>query len=246
MKRSGIITKGARSSLIVGLAGTTLIFPETTAWAACSTNEETIFVREGHSGATGSAGTLRVSDRDLNPDCQSLGTGWDTAWSTVHLAAVGDPTTQVEAGWGEYWSLFLRSYVHSWRIFWEWQIGNLIDFGRTTITCCSDYRFKVVYNSAKGKWEFFYHQGDAGTFTQFGPSKDIGITHGYPKGETGRRGGRPTGASDYHYHLSYQGSSGFTAWTSPTVESDGITNWYAVLQSPPDDYTTQSCGSSTC
>lgn len=223
-----------------------LVLPASSAWAACSTDEQLIFVREGHSGATGSAGTLSMSDRDLDLDCQSLGTGADTAWSTVHLAAVGDPTTQVEAGWGEYWKIFLRTYEHRWRIFWEWQIGNLYDLGRTSISCCPDHRFKVVYDPSEGKWEFFYHEGDTGSFTQFGPSKDIGITPGYPKGETGRRGGRQTGAADYHYHLSYRGSSGFTAWTSPSVETDTITNWYPVLSGTADDYTTASCGTDTC
>lgn len=76
---------------------------------------------------------------------------------------------------------------------------------------------------------FFDYPAD-GTWTQVGPSsgQDANFGQGVPYGETARRGGVNTGASDKHWDLKRKlcPSCDYFSWQTNAFAKDEITNWH--------------------
>ena len=202
------------------------------ALASCP-QEESIFGYDYNSlTAYSTANTIDVADRDLNSSC----TDDAEAHSTAHVENTSF-SKQAEAGWHESWSCNLAGCHHVWNAFWEVQIGSTTYGGLEAGPGLPDpgsvadpYRWNVQYSSADDAWKFNYDPGANGGYIQFGPSNGqyAAFAHGYPMGETSRRGGASTGASDYLRVLKYSPCLGCTPayWTDNTTWYDTISNWY--------------------
>lgn len=221
------------STFLVGIASPAL------AYYCNPPHEVGIFTRENAHTGQRTAGTLEMRNRSLSDSCQDSDN--DQAWSTVQIECTDcSQFRQVEGGWAEYWKfLGIAGYEHGWRFLWEWQVGSLSGGGYVNKPCCDDYRFKLEYDPSPGVWKWYYHQGDTGTYGQYGPDNgyDDGFNHGYPVGETGARN-QDTGAADHHYHLSFwKNCSGcdWQDWPSGEVQSDTINGWKVEGTGYPPD-----------
>ena len=95
---------------------------------------------------------------------------------------------------------------------------------------------------ASHAFKFFYEADIGSTILggfSYGPTTQIGsfdatFNQGIPMGETGRRGGEGTGASDDHRALKYKlcnNGCPWEAWPTNYSYKDTISNWHGVFQS---------------
>lgn len=206
-----------------------IVYPVTPASAHCFPNEQTIFV--GNYAVTSAYGTtnwIKIRDRQLDAGCSD-----PSAWSTAQL---GDATAvnQVEVGWNEHPDG--SSHDHNW--FWEAQHGTVVYGG-----CCEagsslngwvghNFGWRVAYHT-DGNFHFYLNSGTG--FTEIALPNGIswqavGFKQGWPKGETGRRGGTDTSAVDNQYDLQYKYAASGASWTNWTNNSlpenqDSIPHW---------------------
>lgn len=248
--RVGIATAAMACSIAIAGA-----FPSA-ARAAC--DEKTIFVYIDQA-RTGSYGTTNKMDRlNRTVDSSCYGASPDNAWSTAHLQS-STADNQAEVGWGETTS---GSGSKGWHIFAEKQIGSsaLMNITHTFSSCCpaTAYQFRVVYlnsSNANGDPGFVLKWDDGTGWEQEcvtgAPSGGCGVidvlfNHGWPMGETGRRGSG-THANDYQRELSHRtcpGDSSSCAWNDwgdNNTSTNSITGWvhcyltntsYAIKQPP--------------
>ncbi|MEO8292080.1 MAG: hypothetical protein ABI635_02985 [Actinomycetota bacterium] len=199
------------------------------AFANCFSGEQTIFV--GNYAITTAYGTtnwIKIRDRQLDAGCSD-----PSAWSTAQL---GDATAlnQVEMGWQERPSG--SSHIFNW--FWEAQHGSIAYGG-----CCQtgsnltprvgdSFGWRVAYHR---DGNFHWYLNDGSGLTEVGSSTGIAwqvvdFRQGWPKGETGRRGGTDTSAFDNQYNLNYKYQASGASWTNWTNNSlpegqDSIPYW---------------------
>ena len=199
----------------------------TSAMAACS-DEEVLFRRMSASDTDAAKSENFIRDRDLNSNC--LGDAESHSTAHVRNAAF---TKFAEVGWVEQWGAGLS---HSFKFFYEVDIGSTIlgGFSYGPVTSSGAWTgLKVLSTPGTDVWTFEVDWGLDGTWTQIG-SFDATFNEGIPMGETGRRGGEGTGASDNHRALNYKlcnNGCPWNAWPTNYAYKDTISNWHGVFQS---------------
>jgi hypothetical protein len=197
---------------------------------ACSHNTLQHLFRQEPFNSTADAirSHIYVRDRGLNPDC----TADAESHSTAHVRnSTGDKFAEV--GWEEHWHCPSGSCTHNHNIFWEVKIGSTIIghlHNGPHFACCGWYGFKVENVPGTLRWKFFFDPGANGGWIQVGPSdgQNADFGQGVPQGETARRGGSRTGASDEHSALARKNCDSCTMqdWTNNDFRSDDISGWH--------------------
>jgi hypothetical protein len=219
--------------VLVG-ASLQVVLASTPALACAHNTEQNIFAKDVTTDAYSAANSMYIGNRALNSGCKADA----EAHSTVHVKNTAF-TKFAEVGWHEDWACDTCSN-HEWNLFWEVHDGQMIigHLGNgADISCCQNARFKVEYQSGTDSWHFWWDQGANGGFVRVGDSDGqyAAFAHGIPMGETARRGGIPTGASDHQWDLKYAPCVGCSTqfWTLQTTYLDTITNWHRV-EGPTD------------
>jgi hypothetical protein len=216
------------------------------AYAAC-TDEETLFVRALVSPTSGNAldvkGTSTVNlvkDRDLG--CANYDLSSPEAHSTAHVTNATQ-TKYVEVGWVEHQDSSY-SYGHRFQYFYEGNDGtrplDQSTFGGLASGADlplppqnGNYAARFWENNVSGgsRWNMWIDFENDGVTDASRESPSMTFSHGHAFGETGRRGGSGTGASDQHSGLKYfkPDRSGWAYWpnNSPdfTYGTGGISGW---------------------
>ncbi|MGZ4153204.1 MAG: hypothetical protein ACXVQ0_01850 [Actinomycetota bacterium] len=192
------------------------------AFADC-TGEETRFIQQSASAsyAYGSVNTITVKDHDI-AGCSS-----PNFFATAQLRnTAGDKAVEVGYtdtvnGLGqEIWEIFTEGFVNYNSTVCGPTYWYLINPGR-------DDKFRVSNVSGTNQFNFSVDYGSGwvsvGSCTQT-------YSHGWAWGETGRRGGTATGASDDHKNVQFKNSSGtWNSWPNNFETSCGnpcISNWH--------------------
>lgn len=211
-----------------GAIGTTILLgwlalPNPGALAIDCTTEESIFIEQSHSGtsAYGSWNNIDVIDHDI-AGCTNFLSNF---FATSRIINSGGDKW-VEVG---YTDTLNGIGQEIWEVFWEGgdnfshatcgpnvsyllSAGPFVDFRVRNIPGTTDFTTEV--NTGSG-------------WLSVGSCNSMNFSHGWAQGETSRRGGTATGASDDHKNLKYRNVSGtWLAWDDNVQASDSISNWH--------------------
>jgi hypothetical protein len=144
---------------------------------------------------------------------------------------------QTEAGWHEY----VSGSSHAWCLFWEAQLGTAVYGGpcqpASATSPATGTSFRVSYFHDSGNFKYSVNFGSGwldipvpGSPNGFDASI-IGMTHGWPRGEEGRRGGTGSGATDDQSSLQYKANaySDWKDWTENDTRGgnqNGVTGYH--------------------
>jgi hypothetical protein len=222
----------------------------------CST-EQQIFVRDADIiNAHGDSGTVDAHYRDLNFNCETVGTSIGVspnAHDAIHLGWYQNVFDFVEAGYVEWWDPAVPSsggHV-TFNTFGEAQFGTtrygpwlgvLLKncYGEPNGDCGSlGLRVEHRVTSTSSGWDFeekiIWAGGSWDSIKPNGSLLKVGFDQGVPMGETSRRGGDGTGMSSDWKNLNERGASatGWTYWDYPQYwDSDNVFNYHS--STPPN------------